>query len=193
MKKGKILGVGNFTINQELIAKKIKQKKYNNINLFITENNYKKIFPNTDLSKLNKYQTGLTLSIEINIKYNVKDKDVNLKKWKLMRRNFSYQEKANNKDASIKSSNNFTTSTTNINTFNNLNNCYDNDNNTEGIINIVASEKCILTTPPNILTPSNINSPLSDSNINKKKKRIIKKENIGNISFRNIANYKRIK
>ena len=52
MKKGRIYGVGNLIINQELFAKKIKQKNYNNIYLFITENNYKKIFPKVDLSKL---------------------------------------------------------------------------------------------------------------------------------------------
>ena len=197
MKKGKILGVGNFTINQELITKKIKQKKYNNINLFITENNYKKIFPNTDLSKLNKYQTGLTISIEINIKYNVKDKDINLKKWKLMRRNFSYQEKENNKDASIKSSNNFTTSTTNINTFNNLNNLNDNDtynaiiNNTESNMNVLSLDKDMISTPPYLLSSPNVGSPLSDSSINKKTKRIIRKGLINNISFKN--NNKKVK
>ena len=197
MKKGKILGVGNFTINQELITKKIKQKKYNNINLFITENNYKKIFPNTDLSKLNKYQTGITVSIEINIKYNVKDKDINLKKWKLMRRNFSYQEKENNKDASIKSSNNITTSTTNINTFNNLNNLNDNDtynaiiNNTESNMNVLSLDKDMISTPPYLLSSPNVGSPLSDSSINKKTKRIIRKGLINNISFKN--NNKKVK
>lgn len=197
MKKGKILGVGNFTISQELIAKKIKQKKFNNINLFITGNNYKKIFPNSDLSKLSKYQTGITVSIEINIKYNIKDKDINLKKWKLMRRNFSYQEKANNKDASIKSSNNFTTSTTNINTFNNLNNLNDNDtynviiNNTENNMNVLSLDKDMISTPPYILSSPNVRSPLSDSSINKKTKRISRKGLINNISFKN--NTKKVK
>ena len=68
IKKGKILAVGNLTINQDLLSKKIKQKKYNNINLFITENNYKKIFPNINISKVSKYQAGISLSIEVNIK-----------------------------------------------------------------------------------------------------------------------------
>ena len=197
IKKGKILGVGNFSINQELITKKIKQKKYNNINLFITDNNYKKIFPNTDLSKLNKYQTGITVSIEININYNIKEKNISLKKLKLMRRNFSYQEKANNKDASIKSSNNITTSTTNINTFNNLNNLNDNDtnnmiiNNTECNMNVLSLDKDMISTPPYLLSSPNVGSPLSDSGINKKRKRIIRKGLIDNISFKN--NNKKVK
>jgi hypothetical protein len=42
-----------------------------------------------DLSKLSKFQTGITLSIEIDIKYDIKDKEINQKKLKLMRRNFS--------------------------------------------------------------------------------------------------------
>ena len=191
MKKGKILGVGNIIINQELFSKKIKQKIYNNINLFITENNYKKIFPKTDLTKITKFQTNITLSIEVNIKYNIKEKEIEKeispKKLKLMRRNFSYQERANNEN-SIKSSNIFTTSTTNINTFNNLNNCYDNENNNiESNPNFFPSDKYIITTPPNILSPNNISSPLSDSNHNNKKKRIIKKGLINNISFKNNA------
>ena len=184
MKKGRIYGVGNLIINQELFAKKIKQKNYNNIYLFITENNYKKIFPKVDLSKLSKFQTGITLSIEIDIKYDIKDKEINQKKLKLMRRNFSYQERGNY-DYSIKSSNNLTTSTTNINTFNNVNNCYDNDNNTENNINInlLSSDKYIATTPPCLLSPNDINCPLSESDLNNnKRKKFIKKFNI---SFKN--------
>ena len=48
MKKGKIYGVGNLLINPEIFTRKIKHKTYNNIYLFITENNYKKIFPKSD-------------------------------------------------------------------------------------------------------------------------------------------------
>ena len=51
MKTGKILGVGSFTILQEIFSKKIKRKKYNNINILITENNYRKIFPQTEFTK----------------------------------------------------------------------------------------------------------------------------------------------
>ena len=104
MKKGKIIGVGNLMINQEVFTKKIKQKKYKNINIFISENNYKKIFPNTDLTKITKFKTSITLSIEVNIKYNIKEKEISPKKLKLMRRNFSYQERGNNNENSIKSS-----------------------------------------------------------------------------------------
>ena len=192
MKKGKIIGVGNLMINQEVFIKKIKQKKYKNINIFISENNYKKIFPNTDLTKITKFKTSITLSIEVNIKYNIKEKEISPKKLKLMRRNFSYQERGNNNENSIKSSNNFTTSTTNINTFNNINSPYDNENNNiENNINMLSSDKYIITTPPYLLSPNNISSPLSDSNINNKKKRIIKKGIINNISFKN--NTKNIK
>ena len=184
MKKGKILAVGNLIINNEIITKKIKQKKYKNINLFITENNYKKIFPKNDLSKINKYEKNITLSIEVDIKYNLKLKEINEKKLKLMRRNFSYQDRGNNNDYSKKSLNNLTTSTTNINTFNNINNCYDNDN-MENNINYFSSEKYIITTPPCIISPTNISSPLSDANIKNKRKRKIESGLISNISFKN--------
>ena len=70
MKRGKILAVGNIIISQELISKKTKKKIFNNINLFIIENNYKKIFPKINFSKVNKFQTNITLSIEVEIKYN---------------------------------------------------------------------------------------------------------------------------
>ena len=184
MKKGKILAVGNLIINNEIITKKIKQKKYKNINLFITENNYKKIFPKNDLSKINKYEKNITLSIEVNIKYNLKLKEINDKKLKLIRRNFSYQDRGNNNDYSKKSLNNLTTSTTNINTFNNINNCYDNDN-MENNINYFSSEKYIITTPPCIISPTNISSPLSDTNTKNKRKRKIESGLISNISFKN--------
>ena len=188
MRKGKILGVGNLFINKEFFIKKLKRKKYNNINIFITDNNYKKIFPSIDFSKVNTIKNGITLSIEINIKYNVKIKDSNVKKVKLMRRNFSFQEKAKYKtDYSVKSTNNYlTTSTTNINTYNILNNCYDNDNLSENNPNLFSSEKYIINTPSYILNPPIINSPLSDSNINNKRKKIIKKEIISSsVSFKN--------
>ena len=187
MKNGKIYGVGNLIINQEIFTRKIKHKTYNNIYLFITENNYKKIFPKSDLSKLSKFQTGLNLSIQIDIKYNIKEKDINSKKLKLMRRNFSYQERGNY-DYSVKSSHNLTTSTTNINTFNNLNNCYDNDNESNAIL--LSSDKYISTTPAYILNSTNINSPLSDSELNKKTKKINQKQFISK-SFKN--NTKKIK
>lgn len=197
IKKGKILAVGNLTINQDLLSKKIKQKKYNNINLFITENNYKKIFPNINISKVSKYQAGISLSIEINIKYNnIKEKEINLRKLKLIRRNFSYPERGNNKDYSIKSINNLTTSTTNINTFNNINNAYENENNynvsnTETNVNVFPSDKYIITTPQYLLSSPNVGSPMSDSDINPKRKKIIRKGLINNISFKN--NNKKIK
>ena len=186
-KKEKIFGVGNLLISQELFLKKIKKKKFNNINIFITENNYKKIFPKNDLTKINNFNTGINLSIEISIKYNVKEKDINLKKLKLMRRNFSFQERAKYKsDYSIKSTiNNLTTSTTNIYTSNNLNNCNDNDCLTENNTNLLTSEKYIITTPSDILSPPNLISPLSDSELNNRKKKVIKKGLISSsISFK---------
>ena len=38
MKNGKMLGVGHLIIEQDIFAKKIFEKIYNNINVFITEN-----------------------------------------------------------------------------------------------------------------------------------------------------------
>ena len=185
MKKGKILAVGNLTLNKEILTKKIKQKR--NINLFITENNYRKIFSKNDLSKINKYENNIALLIEINIKYNnIKLKEINAKKLKLIRRNFSYQDRDKNNDYFKKSINNLTTSTTNINTFNNVNNIYDNDySKTENNINYISSEKYIITTPPCIITPKSICSPLSDTNIRNKRKRKIESGLISNVSFKN--------
>jgi hypothetical protein len=185
MKKGKLLGVGNLMISQEVFTKKIKRKKYNNISIFMTDDNYKKIFPKVDLTKLNinKSKIGISLSIEINIKYNVKEKDPNIKKFKLIRRNFSFQGRAKYKnDYSVKSSNNYlTTSTTNINTFNYLNG----ENLTENNINYFSSDKNIINTPAYLLSPPNIASPLSEPNINTKAKKILKKRIYSHISFKN--------
>lgn len=185
MKKGKILGVGNLMISQEIFTKKIKRKKYNNISIFMTDDNYKKIFPKVDLTKLNinKNKIGISLSIEINIKYNVKEKDLNNKKFKLIRRNFSFQGRAKYKnDYSIKSSNNYlTTSTTNINTYNYING----ENLTENNINYFSSDKNIINTPEYLLSPPNISSPLSEPNINTKAKKKLKKGIYSHISFKN--------
>ena len=185
MKNGKLLGVGNLMISQELFTKKVKRKKYNNISIFMTDDNYKKIFPKVDLNKLNinKNKIGISISIEINIKYNVKEKDPNTKKFKLIRRNFSFQGRAKYKnDYSIKSSNNYlTTSTTNINTFNYLNS----ENLTENNINYFSSDKNIINTPAYLLSPPNISSPLSEPNINTKDKKILKKGIYSHISFKN--------
>ena len=180
-KKGKILGVGSLTVNHEIFAKKIKSKKFNNINLFITENNYKKIFPKTDITKKNLYQAGINLTIELNIKYDIKEKEINKTKLKF-KRNFSFQERANLKnDYSNKSSNILTAS----NTFHNINNCIDNNNdNDANINNIFASDKYILTTPPYIMSPPKNNiSSLSASKLNNRKRRV-KKEIIKNLSFK---------
>lgn len=185
MKKGKLLGVGNLMISQDLFTKKVKRKKYNNISIFMTDENYKKIYPKVDLTKLNinKSKIGISLSVEINIKYNVKEKDPNIKKFKLIRRNFSFQGRAKYKnDYSIKSSNNYlTTSTTNINTFNYLNG----ENLTENNINYFSSDKNIINTPAYLLSPPNISSPLSEPNINTKAKKILKKGIYSHISFKN--------
>ena len=185
MKKGKLLGVGNLMISQELFTKKIKRKKYNNISIFMTDDNYKKIFPKVDLTKLNinKSKIGISISIEINIKYNVKEKESNIKKFKLIRRNFSFQGRTKYKnDYSVKSSNNYlTTSTTNINTFNYLNG----ENLTENNINYFSSDKNIINTPAYLLSPPNISSPLSEPNINTKAKKILKKRIYSHISFKN--------
>ena len=185
MKKGKILGVGNLMISQEIFTKKIKRKKYNNISIFMTGDNYKKIFPKIDLTKMNinKSKIGISLSIEINIKYNVKEKESNSKKFKLIRRNFSFQGRAKYKnDYSVKSSNNYlTTSTTNINTFNYLNG----ENLTENNINYFSSDKNMINTPSYLLSPPNISSPLSEPNINTKAKKILKKGIYSHISFKN--------
>lgn len=151
----------------------------------MTDDNYKKIFPKVDLTKLNinKNKIGISISIEINIKYNVKEKDPNIKKYKLIRRNFSFQGRVKYKnDYSIKSSNNYlTTSTTNINTFNYLNS----ENLTENNINYFSSDKNIINTPAYLLSPPNISSPLSEPNINTKDKKILKKGIYSHISFKN--------
>lgn len=200
LKKGKIFGVGNFIISQELLAKKIKQKKYNNINLFITENNYKKIFPNVNSTNANKIRPWIVISLEINIKYDItekefnkgvkKDKMQNYKKMKLMKRNLSYQEKAKLKNEySVKSSNNYlTTSTSNINTYNNLNNCYDSDNFNESNVNYLSSEKYSVTSPSHPISSNDVNCPFSEPNVRNKKKKVFTKSLISSISFKNNNN-----
>ena len=198
LKKGKIFGVGNFIISQELFTKKIKQKRYNNINLFITENNYKKIFPNVNSTNSNKIRPGIVISLEINIKYNItekefnkgvkKDKIQNYKKMKLMKRNLSYQDKAKIKNEySVKSSNNYlTTSTSNINTYNNINNCYDSDNNiNESNANYLSSEKYSVTSPSHPISSNDVNCPFSEPNVRSKKKKMLTKNLISSISFQN--------
>lgn len=183
-KKGKIFGVGNLTISQEIFSKKIKRKKYNNINIFITGNNYKTIFPKIELYKINQFQTGINLTIEVNIKYNVKEKEISQKKLKLMRRNFSFQDRVNYKnDHSNKSSNILTTS----NTFNNINNCCDNNNNNDNennLNNIFSADRYIISTPPYIMSPSKKTPSLSASKLNNKRK-IIKRGIFDNLSFKN--------
>lgn len=187
MKYGKILGVGSLVIHQEIFSKKIKRKKYNNINILITENNYKKIFPQTELPKKNSAQKGINLSIEVSIKYNEKEMNMN-KKLKLMKRNFSYQEKIKYKqDNSNKSSNiNLTTSTTNINTFYNVNNCYDNDNYMDNNINLFSSERFLIDTPSLILSQGSFSFPLLEKNDKKEKNN--KKKVIYNKSYKSFNN-----
>ena len=200
LKKGKIFGVGNFIINQEIFTKKIKQKKYNNINLFVTDSNYKKIFPNVNSTNSNKIRPGIVISLEINIKYNMtekefnkevkKDKLQNYKKMKLMKRNLSYQEKAKLKNEySVKSSYNYlTTSTSNINTYNNLNNCGDSDNNNESNVNYASKEKYSVTSPSHPINSKDVNCPFSEPNMRNKKKKMITKGLISSISFKNNNN-----
>ena len=189
-KKEKILGVGNLLINHDIFTKKIKNKIYRNINLFITENNYKKIFPQTIG---NKIRQGIILSIEVNIKYNIIDKPLNekqktpsQKKIKLIKRNFSFQKN----EYSVKSTNNYlTTSTSNINTHNNLNSCYDNDNFSESNLNYFSSDKL----NKYVLSPINYNSPFSEPSLKKRKRKIIKKGIINSISFKNNSKNKNFK
>ena len=208
MKAGKILGVGSFTIHQEIFSKKIKRKKYNNINILITENNYKKIFPQTELTK-KITQRGINISIELSIKYTEKETSMK-EKLKLMKRNFSYQEKIKyKKENSNRSSNiNLTTSTTNINTFHNINNCYDNDNFMENNTNLFSSEKYLINSPSLILSQGSFSLPLLEKNNkkekknkNKNKKRVIysksyksfnkKRNNSGKMKYSIFGNKKR--
>ena len=188
-KNGKILGVANLIINQDIFTKKIKRKLYNNINLFVTENNYKKIYHQ---SNSNKNKQGIMLTIEILINYNINEREIEKekskgnssiqKKIKLIKRNLSFQ----NNEYSVKSTNNYlTTSTSNINTYNNLNNCYDSDNFSENNINLFSLDKFSIISPSNALSTNNINSPFSEPNIKTKKKTIIKKGIISSISFKN--------
>ena len=189
-KKEKILGVGNLLINQDIFTKKIKNKIYHNINLFITEKNYKKIFPQ---SNGNKIHQGIIISIEVNIEYNIVEKSMNekqkiptQKKIKLIKRNFSFKKN----EYSVKSTNNYlTTSTSNINTHNNLNSCIESDNLSENNFNFFSSDKlnrCAL-------SPINYNSPFSEPNLKKKKRKIIKKGIISSISFKNNSKNKSLK
>ena len=184
-KNGKVLGVGNLNINQSIFAKKVKKKIFNNINLFITENNYKKIFPQANANKL---RSGILLSIELNIKYNIIDKYLNekqksptQKKIKLIKRNLSFQKN----EYSVKSTNNYlTTSTSNINTYNNINSGYDSDNFGDTNLNCFSSEKLSNIANSYALSPIIIKPPFSEPNLKKKKRKIIKKGIISSISFK---------
>ena len=189
-KKEKVMGVGYLVINQDIFTKKINHKIYHNINLFITENNYKKIFLQ---SNVNKIRQGIIISIEINIKYNVEEKSMNekqktptQKKIKLIKRNFSFQKN----EYSVKSTNNYlTTSTSNINTHNNLNSGIDTDNFSENNFNFFSSDKlnkCVL-------SPISCNSPFFEPSLKKKKRKIIKKGFISSISFKNNSKNKNMK
>ena len=189
-KKEKVMGVGNLVINQDIFTKRINHKIYRNINLFITENNYKKIFLQ---SNVNKIRQGIIISIEINIKYNVVEKSTNekqktptQKKIKLIKRNLSFQKN----EYSVKSTNNYlTTSTSNINTHNNLNSGIDTDNFSENNFNFFSSDKlnkCVL-------SPISCNSPFSEPSLKKKKRKIIKKGFISSISFKNNSKNKNLK
>ena len=194
MKSGKILGVGNLIINNDIFNRKIKRKIYNNINLFLTENNYKKIFPQANG---NKIKQGIIISMEVFIIYNIqgkeKEKEKGMmyekrkyspiqKKIKLIKRNFSFQKN----EYSVKSINNYlTTSTSNKNTYNNLNNCYESDNYTESNINFFSSDKLNFINNSNALSPTNISAAFSEPHLKKKKKKIIKKRIISSISFKN--------
>ena len=194
MKSGKILGVGNLIINNDIFNRKIKRKIYNNINLFLTENNYKKIFPQANG---NKIKQGIIISMEVFIIYNIqgkeKEKEKGMmyekrkyspiqKKIKLIKRNFSFQKN----EYSVKSINNYlTTSTSNKNTYNNLNNCYESDNYTESNINFFSSDKLNFINNSNALSPTNISAAFSEPHLKKQKKKIIKKRIISSISFKN--------
>ena len=194
MKSGKIVGVGNLIINNDIFNRKIKRKIYNNINLFLTENNYKKIFPQANG---NKIKQGIIISMEVFIIYNIqgkeKEKEKGMmyekrkyspiqKKIKLIKRNFSFQKN----ECSMKSINNYlTTSTSNKNTYNNLNNCYESDNFTESNINFFSSDKLNFINNSNALSPTNITSAFSEPHLKKKKKKTIKKRIISSISFKN--------
>jgi len=192
MKKGKILGVGHLIINQDIFTKKLNQKTYNNINLFITESNYKKIFPK---SNVNKIKQVITLSLQINIIYNYSEKIIKhekpkqkgkeklyvQKKLKLIKRNFSFQ----NNEYSVKSINNFltTTASNNINTYKNINNFNDSDNISESNLNFFSFDKLNNINPSKDFIPLNYFTPFSEPNF--KKKKIIKKGIISSISSKN--------
>ena len=180
MKRDKILGVGNLVINQDVFQKKIKKKIYNNINIFMNEKNYKKIFNSLGENKLS---FEIILSIEVNIRYNnIATKDIQ-KKIKLIKRNLSFQKN----EYSVKSTNNYlTTSTSNINTYNNLNSCYDSENISESNINYFSSDKLGKNNTPSVsFSPLNFSSPFSEHGLKNKKKKIIKKEIFNSLSFKN--------
>jgi len=192
MKKEKMFGIGHLIINQDIFIKRIKQKIYNNINLFITENNYKAIFPK---SNVNNIKQGITLSLKINIIYNYSEKVIKnekskeieelsmQKKIKLIKRNYSFKKN----EYSIKSTNNYLTTTTsnNVYSYNNINNCYDSDNNSEHNLHFFSSDKLNIINNSNDNSPSNYCAPFSEPNFKKKKKKIIKKGIISSISFKN--------
>ena len=184
MKKGKILGVGNIIIGNDIFVKKIKKKIYNNINIFITENNYRKIFRESDD---NKKRMGIKIGMEVNINYkeiieNEKEKNRNKKKIKLIKRNLSFQ---NNEYSMKSSSNNYlTTYSSNVNTLNNLKNLYEWDNYNESNINYFSSNNI---TPSYIINPSSY-SPFTEPNQKNKKMKMIKNKIISSISFKNNKN-----
>ena len=179
MKRDKILGVGNLIINQDIFQKKIKRKIYNNINIFMSEKNYKKIYNKVGENKLNQ---GIIVSIEINVKYNEIAKDMK-KKIKLVKRNLSFQKN----EYSVKSTNNYlTTTTSNVNTYNNANSRYDSDNFSETNINYFSPDKLGKNNTPSIsFSPLNFSSPFSEPSHKNKKKKRIKKELFNSISFKN--------
>jgi hypothetical protein len=189
MKNDKILGLGSLIINNDLFMKKIRRKIYNNINIFITNNNYPILFPQANG---NIIKQGLFLSLEVFINY-IKEKKEKYKerstdkqsspgekKYKFIKRNISFK----NNEYSVKSlNNNLTTSASNINTYNNINNCYDTDNLSESNLNIHSSEKINNINISNALSPVNITSNLSETDIKSPKKKTTKK---GAISSKNI-------
>ena len=187
MKNEKLVGVGNLVIGNDIFSKKIRRKIFNNINIFTTENNYKKIFLQNSCN--NKIKVGINLTIEVVINYNIKsetqkERNSAQPKTGLGKRNLSFKKN----DGSIKSSNNnfLTTSSSNINTYtNNLNNYYDCDNLEDNNLNCCSSDKLNNFSPSFIINVSPVHSPFSEPNVEDKKKNSIKKRIISSISFKN--------
>lgn len=199
MKNDKILGIGNLIINNDLFIKKIRRKVYHNINIFITDNNYPKLFPQINGSAIKQ---GLFLSIEILINYIKENKEKNKdkgkdkqsspveKKIKLIKRNISFQKN----EYSIKSlNNNITTSTSNINTYNNINNCYDIDLSDSNLNFLSPDKNYNNINISNALSPVNITTTLSEPDIKNIKKKSKKKGINSCLSFKNKNNKKKSK